>query len=44
MRIRKFANERVGIGNESLEIQIEHTNRKRTISNAKTFLEFMKIV
>ena len=32
MHIRKFANERVGIGNVSLEIQIKRTNRKRTIS------------
>ena len=32
MRSRKFANERVGIGNVSLEIQIKRTNRKRTIS------------
>ena len=32
MRIRKFANERVRIGNVSLEIQIKRTNRKRTIS------------
>ena len=32
MRIRKFANERVGIGNVSLEMQIERTDRKKTIS------------
>ena len=32
MRIRKFANERVRIGNVSLEVLIEYTNRKRTIS------------
>ena len=32
MRIRKFANERVHIGNVSLEVLIEYTNRKRTIS------------
>ena len=32
MRIRKFANERVGIDDLRLEMQIERTNRKRTIS------------
>ena len=32
MNIRKFANERVRIGNVSLEILIERTKRKRTIS------------
>ena len=32
MRIRKFANEIVRIGNVSLEVLIEYTNRKRTIS------------
>ena len=32
MRIRKFANERVRIGRASLEVLIEYTNRKRTIS------------
>ena len=32
MRIRKSANERVRIGNVSLEMLIEYTNRKRTIS------------
>ena len=32
MRISKFANERVHIGNVSLEVLIEYTNRKRTIS------------
>ena len=32
MLIRKFANERVRIGNVSLEMLIEYTNRKRTIS------------
>ena len=32
MRIRKFANQRVHIGNISLEVLIEYTNRKRTIS------------
>ena len=32
MRSRKFVNERVDIGNVSLEIQIKRTNRKRTIS------------
>ncbi len=32
MHIRKFANERVEFGNLDLEVQIERTNRKRTIS------------
>ena len=32
MRIRKFANERIRVGDVSLEILIERTNRKRTIS------------
>ncbi|GIR95866.1 MAG: hypothetical protein CM15mP98_08360 [Paracoccaceae bacterium] len=32
MHIRKFANEIIRIGNVDLEIQIERTNRKRTIS------------
>ena len=32
MRIRKFVNERVRIGKVSLEVLIEYTNRKRTIS------------
>jgi len=32
MCVRKFANERFNIGNLGLEVQIERTNRKRTIS------------
>ena len=32
MRIRSFANEIIDIGNVQLEIQVERTNRKRTIS------------
>ena len=32
MHIRKFANERVEFGDLDLEVQIERTNRKRTIS------------
>ena len=32
MHIRSFANEIIDIGNVDLEIQIERTNRKRTIA------------
>ena len=32
MHIRSFANEIIDIGNVDLEIRVERTNRKRTIS------------